>query len=290
MSISWDDYRMFIVLVENKTLYNSAKKLQINHTTILRRMKSLEEKLKTRLFERTKNGYILTVAGEELYKDIKGLDEKLETAQRKILGQDVEPKGNIRVAASDTLGFMVLPDLIAKFQKNHPQITIELIISPQFYDLSRREADVAIRVSNNPSLHLFGRKIANLEMAVMSAKKVFSKKISFDEIKEQGNWIVGCEQLLNHSSNNWLMSNIKKEQFIAGANQMMGIARLVESGVGYGVMPAYLAKIIPNLVIVKTLAELNSALWILTHEDLKNNARIKILMEFLYKELGKLIS
>lgn len=290
MNNSWDDYKIFLAVVENKNFSNAAKKLHVNHTTVFRRINALEDNLKTKLFEKTPQGNVLTIAGAQLYDDIKGLNEKIEIAGRKILGQDIKLKGSIKLATSDTLGFTVLPELIKEFNKIHPEIFIDLIISPQAYDLSRREADIALRVTENPPQYLVGRNLGKIKAVVAYSKKnAPKKKKSLEQILSHDNWIIGSEQLNSHKNNRWLLQNCTSQKFVAAANHMIGIAKLVQSGVGYGIIPNYLTKILPNLVGLHRIEELDISLWILTHEDLRNNARIKVLMDFLAKKIKKII-
>lgn len=289
--ISWDDYRIFLQVANSGSLYGASKQLSLNHSTIFRRIKVLEESLKTRLFERLPSGYVLTAAGEQLFTEIKGLNEKIDLATNQILGRDISLRGNIRLAVSDTLGFSVLPDLIQKFHQKHPEILVELIISTQMYDLSKRQADIALRVTNDPPQHLFGKKIGDIKVGILSAKKSakIAKKKTLEELLEQEKWVLGCEELANQKNTSWLMKKCPSRNFVAAANHMMAIASIVKSGIGFGVIPIYLAKIFPTLVVHHRVPELDSEMWILTHYDMRQNAKIKVLMQFLNEEIKTIL-
>jgi DNA-binding transcriptional LysR family regulator len=288
MKTSWDDYRMFLYVAESGSLYAASKRLKVNHTTVFRRINALEDKLKTKLFERNNNGYILTNSGVQLFEELKEFDEKINNASLKIIGRDISLRGKVKLAASDTLGFLVLPKLLKKFNQLYPEIFVELIISPQVYDLSKREADIALRVSKNPSQYLFGKLVGKVDIGVFSGKKYKAKK-TLDESFEKDSWVVGVEQLENHDHNRWLLQKSTGKNFISGGNHMIAIASLVQSNLGLGVIPIYLSKILPNLKLLHKVSELESKLWILTHQDLKNNCKVRALMDFLSKELKEVI-
>jgi len=290
MQNSWDDYKFFIEIAKQKSLIKASKKLGVNHSTAFRRINNLEEKLKTKLFDRT-NNYNLTLAGEQLMSEIKDLDEKIESANRKILGQDISLKGTIKLACSDTLGYLVIPQLISKFRNLHPEIVIDLIISPQIHDLSKREADIALRISNNPDEILVGKKICNIEVGIVGSSNLTTKtnRNNFDELFNNYNWISGASEISNQRNVLWMNKRIPQKNIVARANQMIAITKLIQEEVGFGIIPVYLTKILNNLKLLSTIPELETHLWILTHQDLRNNLRIKVLMEFLTIEIRKIL-
>jgi DNA-binding transcriptional LysR family regulator len=288
MQNSWDDYQAFLAVAKRGSLLQASKLLAVNHTTIFRRINALEDKLKTKLFNRLTNGYELTDSGRQLYEEINIFDEKINETTLKIVGRDVNLKGKIRLAASDTIGFFVLPKILNKFALAYPEICVELIISAQTYDLSKREADLALRVSKNPSPFLFGKMIGKMPIGVLASRK-YRKKISLQKMLEKEDWIIGAEQLENHPANNWLLQKCTSKKFIIAANYITAIANLVQHSKALAVLPSYLTRILPNLKLLHEIDELESKLWILTHQDLKNNARIKLLMNFLYDNLKEII-
>jgi len=187
------------------------------------------------------------------------------------------------------LGFLVLPQLIEKFKRSHPDIIVELIISPQIYDLSKREADIALRVTKSPPEHLFGRNLGSIEVAVTGAKSVINHEKSLNDLLKEENWVGGAEYLSNQKNILWINKRVRPEQISARANQMIAVAKLVQTGIGYGVIPVYLSKILEDLQVIYPLKELDTNLWILTHQDLKSNAKIRVLMDFLTKEIKQIL-
>ncbi len=155
----WDDLRYFLSVGRQGSLSAASKQLNVNHSTVLRRIASLEHKLGVRLFERHPTGYVMTLAGEELRARLANVADQIESAQRQLSGRDIALSGSIRITTTDTLAHGLLTPYFAKFRRVQPGIQLQLTMSNAFFSLSKREADVAIRPSNTPPENLIGRRV-----------------------------------------------------------------------------------------------------------------------------------
>src|SRR3954468_16067400 len=139
-----DDLRLLAALAEGGTLSAAAKLLRVNHASAWRRLGMLEGRLGVRLFERERAGYVPTPAGEAAVQSAQRVLGELAELERLLVGQDVRPRGVVRLTTTDTLSDLITP-ILAELRSTHPGIVVELITSNVFFTLTRRDADIALR-------------------------------------------------------------------------------------------------------------------------------------------------
>lgn len=284
-AMNWDDLRVFAVIAESGSLQGAARTLGVNHSTVFRRLNRFEKDIGVRLFERMPTGYVLTQAGEELGSYAARISAEMDAMQLKIAGRDFQPRGTIRLTAPDNIAFRYLPDHLEAFRKLYPDISLEFVVGGQSLDLTRREADIALRATTKPSEHLVGRKVCSLTWSFYAAKKYLKEN---DRPARQ-------EELVNHRliAGDGPMLRLPAMRFVdqnwstsvvARCNTLNAMASLAIAGYGIAALPSDQDK--PGL---KQLFELEprivSDLWILTHPELRHTERIKLLMTHLLTAL-----
>lgn len=148
--IDWDDLRYVLAVAEHGSVAAGARALGVNHTTVLRRINALEAAQAVRLFERLPTGYALTAGGEELLAAARQMGEVVTALERRLAGQDLRLEGSLRATTIDTLMVSVLPTILAAFRAAHPGVQIEISVSNTIANLTKRDADVAIRPTDDP--------------------------------------------------------------------------------------------------------------------------------------------
>lgn len=169
-TLDWDDLRFAHAVASAGSLAAGARQLGVNHTTVMRRIASLESRLGVRLFERLPSGYALTPRGEELVEAARAIGETVVALERRLQGADLAVSGPVRITTTDTLMASLLPAIVLGLKATHPALQIEITCTNQFLNLSKREADVAIRPADDPPPGLFGRRIASVGFAVYGAR------------------------------------------------------------------------------------------------------------------------
>ena len=282
---NWDDLRYFQAVAEAGSLNGACKKLGVNHSTVFRRVKGLEGKLGVRLFERRDARYILTGAGEALLGRTGQVASAIDEVDRLIVGGDQALEGTIRITAPDGFAYYYLPPLIAEFGALYPGIEIQLLASSDDLNLSRLEADIALRVTSNPPEHLVGRKLWSMPWNLYGSPQFFSSSIGRFGIKQLASYpLLGPERnLLRLKPMQWLEKHVDKLNISARANTLMGMAALARSGIGLALLPADVAEGLQELG--PTERRFESGIWLLTHPDLRSNARVRTFMQFLTERL-----
>ena len=158
MNNNWDQLRYFLTLARDKTLSRAGNSLQVSHSTVFRKIKTMEDDLGVTLFENTSAGYSLTEAGLNLLEEISEVGEVIESSLRRLNGLDQRIQGSIVLATTESIAGKLLPPSFKKFQEQYPEIKLEIRVGHETLNLSKREADIAIRHSRSPPSNLVNRK------------------------------------------------------------------------------------------------------------------------------------
>lgn len=271
---------------EAGTLLGGARRLGIDHSTAFRRLNALEKELGVRLFERARDGYAPTPAGEAMIAAAARVDEEIVGLERRLAGADLRPSGVVRVTTTDT-GVDLLTPLFAAFRAAHPQIALEVAIANAFFTLSRRDADVAIRPSVDVPEDVIAHRIAGVATALYGAPAYLAAHARVPLAEHA--WIGPDDSLSHLGSARWLRENVAPERVAYRANSLVALQAAVRTGLGVAPLPCYLGDPDPQLVRVKgPVAAMATTLWVLIHPDLRRTARIRAFVDFMVPALQRL--
>jgi DNA-binding transcriptional LysR family regulator len=282
--LAWDDLLYVLAVGRAGSLSGAARSLRVNHATVYRRIGRIEEQLAVRLFHRQRDGYAPTPAGEAIIALSEEMDERVVELERRLAGEDLRPSGSIRVTTPETLIGTLMP-MLARFRREYPEIDVELATGNQMLNLSRRDADVAIRPTMRPDLMLVGRKLAVLAFAVYGSRE-YVASIGGPDLARARRW-VGFDEALSHlSAYSWLRENVAAETIGFRSTSFLAIVEAVAQGFGMGVLPCYLAEGRAELVrCSEPLTSVATDLWLLVHDDIRHAARIRAFVDFIVPEI-----
>ena len=280
--LGWDDLRTVLAVVRAGGLTGAARDLAVNHSTVFRRLGALEADLGTLLFDRAPGGYRPTEAGARLVLAAERMEAEALAADRDVTGRDTRLAGRLRVTSSETLAFRLLPAELARFRDRHPGILVELLIDNRQLDLSRREADVALRATRPVQGDLWGRKLADMRWAPYAAAGLVERHGmpgGLDGLARLP--VIGWgETALPVKAAEWLAETVPDEAVVFRSSSLINQMRCALAGMGVAVLPRYLADPEPGLVrLLPDVPELTRELWLITHQDLKATARVRAFME-----------
>jgi DNA-binding transcriptional LysR family regulator len=284
--MEWNDLMVILAVCRAGSLSGAARALGQNHSTIFRKINTIEEKTGVRFFERLPEGYKMTDAGMTAMRYAERIESEVHALGREVLGQDMRLQGKIRVTAPEGMTVQVLPKLFVDFCRQHPEVSIEIAGGSTAVDLTRREADIAIRATSKPPDTSLGRKVCDFRFAIYASPQYLkdNRKVSLQEL----NW---C---FIQGSDEWLVPLLwkKKEQIkqrtVFDSSLSMAVLNAAAEGMGVTMMPCYLGDADDRLVRATNVLEpLTLELWILTHPDLRHTARVKALMAVLYDALTR---
>lgn len=283
--LAWDDLRLILAVFREGTLSGAARKLGVTHSTVFRQLGAVEKTMGVRLFERFRDGYAPTPAGEVAAASAVRLEGEVLTLERKLFGHDLRPSGTIRIATTDTLTPILMRHLPA-MRAMHPEIHLEITISNAMANLTRREAEIAIRATPEPSEILVGRRVADIAHAVYGSRAYLSRR----EAREPSShvWIGLDDVLADTVIGRWMNENMRAAHIACRVDALPALREAAVAGLGLALLPCYVGDLASGLgrVTPKALAEPRSALWLLTHGDLRRTARVRATLDFLAAALG----
>jgi len=278
----WNDLRSFLAIAREGSLQGAARALGVNHSTVFRRLNALEARLGVRLFDRSPRGYGLTAAGEQMVRSAERVEDEILGLERRLLGGDVRLAGSLRVTTTDTLVHGVLGPHLRAFQAAYPGIELELITGNAFFDLSKREADVALRPSRHPGDAMVGRRLAALAVALYAARDYLAARgrpASPDELADHA-LITGDVSLAHLPATRWLARHVPTAGSVLRCNSWLSQLAAARAGLGLAALPCFLGDRAPELVrVLPPDPALAGELWLLTHPDLRRTARVRAFME-----------
>ncbi|MEN0064660.1 MAG: LysR family transcriptional regulator [Myxococcota bacterium] len=269
--MDWDDVRHFLALARTGSVRAAGMQLGVSHSTVLRRVESLEEALSVRLFDRHRQGYSLTEAGTDMLPAAESVEHEMMSMERDLLGRDARLAGPVTVTCCDDwVANLLLRDLRGLCAE-HPDIELCFVTDGRLFDLSKREADLAVRViglDGGPPEHLIGVKLAPLIMAnyvAADAREVQPKRwVAFDDRKQ-------AFAMAKASS----YPDLPLWGSFASLRLMV---QAIRQGFGLGKLPVYVGDQEPGLVrAAKPDLQHLATVWLLSHPDLRTNARIRAL-------------
>jgi DNA-binding transcriptional LysR family regulator len=288
--LSWDDFRLIKAVSERRSLPAAAAGLGLNHSTVFRRLGQIEDAVGTRLFERHRSGYVATPAGEEMARLAERFDSDISAFALKLAGQEIKPAGELRVTTNDTLLVDLLTPVFGGFLAQCPDIRLEVLLSNQALNLSKRDADVAIRATDHPPETLVGRKAARIAWALYGLAADFPEGGSEPiEALWQRSWVSLGESFGALKAVRYLAQHVAPERIVYRVNTVLGLAEAVEAGIGIGFLPCFIADRKPALTrLAPPDPGFSADLWLLTHPDLRHSPRVRLFLDYMAAELGRM--
>jgi DNA-binding transcriptional LysR family regulator len=288
-NLAWDDLRLIKSIAEVRSLPAAADLLGVNHSTVFRRLGQLEEALDTKLFERHRTGYTLTAVGEEMVELAQKVDDEITAFTRKLAGREITPAGELRVTTNDSLLIHLLTPLFAHFHRQCHDVRLDVVLANQELNLSKRDADVAIRATDSPPENLVGRRVATIAWALYASAAAFPEPeaIAPENLYEQ-DWVSLGDNFATFKAVKFVQEHVAPERVGYKVNTVLGMAEAIEQGLGIGHLPCFIGDARPGLVRLGAPdPEFATGLWLLTHPDLRHSPRVRVFLDFLAAEIGK---
>jgi DNA-binding transcriptional LysR family regulator len=279
-TLAWDDFRLIDAIAATRNLPAAAAWLGIDHSTVFRRLKQVEALLGTPLFERHRAGYTLTSAGEEIAALAARVDEDITTVTRRLAGQVPAPSGEVRLATSDSILSDLLMPMLARLRQANPAIRLDVVTGNAALNLSRRDADVAVRATDAPPDTLVGRRAARIAWALYGA--------AGQERGHAPDWVCLGDNLSGLRVVREAQAMVPVERLVGRFDTVLGLAHAVAAGLGIGHLPCFLGDAWAGLERLATPEEAYATdLWLLTHPDLRNTPRIRAVLDSLAESIAE---
>ncbi len=275
--MNWDDARYFLAVCRSGSVSAAGKALGVNHTTVSRRIAAFEADLATRLFDRHRDGYVMTQAAENMYDSALRMEEYAQSIDRMIYGRDAELRGPLTLTAPYDLTNRLLVDALPDFQKRYPSIDLELLTTTGLVDLAAREADLAIRLTAKPPEYLVGRKLMPLRHGVYATRNYLRRLNDTPAvILFRG----------DKTMPEWVRKHFPRARVALRTDNLMTMISAAKAGIGLARMPCFEADSHRKLLRLDLdLTPSDWGIWILSHVDLRSTARVRVAREYMTETL-----
>jgi len=287
--LDWNDLRYLLAVARAGSTLAAAKALGTSQSTVHRRLTELEERLGRPLVKRHATGYRLTEHGEHLLPYAERVEEAMAAFERQSLASDKDLSGTVRVTCSSTLAHRLANSpLIDTFHARYPGLRVELVITDRLLDLSKGEADIAIRLGEPQDGALIGRKIAKVPWAVYASHSYVERhgRPECPQDIEHHVVIAYDGEIADYTAARWLRSVAPHARVAARCENWPGYIFAVKSGAGLGPLPVHHGDRERELIrLFDTDPELVSYFWLLMHPDMRRTPRVRAFFDFVIAEL-----
>jgi DNA-binding transcriptional LysR family regulator len=287
MSLDWDWLQSFLAVARAGKLTTAARQLQLDHSTLSRRLGALERELHAKLFERSVSGYALTQQGEQLLKHAELIESTVLTIQSDVANTSSRVSGVVRIGAPDGFGTAFLAPRLGRLSALHPDLEIQLVATPRSFSLSKREADIAIGLSCPEQGRLHARHLADYELGVYASKARldFWSGVKVPEDLSRHVFVSYIDELIFAPELDYVPLISKDIVPKFKSSSLIAQQQAVAAGTGFGVLPCFLGDTDPRLM--RVLAEdiaLVRTLWMIVHSDTRDLARVRVTTDFIASE------
>jgi DNA-binding transcriptional LysR family regulator len=289
----WNDLKAFLAVARGGSTLAGAKTLGVNQTTVARRIESLENDLKLKLFERGQTGSRLTEVGQMLVTEAEKVEQAAIRFGNYAAGQLRGVGGSLRMTTNELVAnTMVIPALVA-FRQAQPEIQVDLVITDRSLDLENGEADLAIRTARSlTASDLVARKICDHNMALYCSRDYAARRGSpatLDELKDHDLIDVSME-MGEIPAATWMFRHSGGKEPVTRSNSMASLVHAVKAGLGIGALPTTIGDTDPGLIRCSDeIEEARATSWIVTRRELKDTPRVRAFIDFMAPYLAQQI-
>ena len=281
----WNDLKFFLAVARHGSTIAAGKALRTSQSTVQRRLGELETRIGRELAARQTTGYRLTPFGEKLLPLAERVEAAINDFEQCVTGEVREEAGVIRMTCPEPIVPRLLP-VIEQFHARHPRLRVEFVTSDRYLDLTKGEADVALR-SGDTEDELVGRKIADSIWAVYASRSYVEQHGKPERPEDlDRHRVVGLDEAMSrHRLVGWLNSVAPNATVTARNNSILGLMQAVKSGLGVSALPVSMAEQQEELVrLFGPVPELSRSWRLLTHPDLRRTKRISLFFDFIVEQ------
>ena len=282
-NFDWDDVRIFLSIVEHGSLSSAAEALDINQSTVSRRISSLEDKLEVSLFERNRGSrWAVTAAGEQMLDAAELMNDSANMIVREVVRNSTELRGHVSVTFSDIGARYLAVPALAALARTWPELQLTMNVSNDLLDLSSREADVALRIADTVPGDMLATRICSVSIGVYGTRYWYDRFVAGERKLPMITWIKDGDfgGLVGNLQTDW---DVKYR-----SNNTQAMLEFARAGLGVAPLSCYEAGDIPQLVRFEMFPLIEGpGLWVLSHSDLRTTARVRLVRDALVEELMK---
>ncbi len=287
--MNWDDARIFLAVARAGQILGAARRLDLNHATVSRRVAALETALGAKLFRRLTTGSELTPAGERFVELAERMEADMIAARAMIAGEDGEVSGTVRIGAPDGFGIAFLAPRLGALAEQHRGLKIQLVPVPRSFSLSRREADIAITTERPAEGRLVAQKLVDYSLGLFASRDYAAAHGLPQKAAELADHrLVGyVPDLVASPSLDYAHEFQDDWQAAFEISSALGQVEAVRAGAGIGILHAFIARSFADLVAVPAGTPIRRAYWLVYHESVRPLRRVQAVAEHITRAVER---
>jgi DNA-binding transcriptional LysR family regulator len=282
----WDDIRFFLAICREGSLSAAARCLGVDHSTVGRRLVAFERQLGAKLANRTPEGLLLTATGREILADCENMEAAAFALQRRAAGQDRHTAGLLSVATTESLAFQLVVPALSELRSTHPELQINLLVDFHSLDLSRRQADLAVRPPQPTEAHLVCRKLGAYGFALYASRPYLAKRGTPHRGEGlHGHSLITYLDRVSGPGSPFLGETFDQKDVVFKSNSTFAQLAAVANGLGMADLPCCIAD--AHGEVQRVWPEEQSTpypIWLITHEDLRRATKIRLVSSAIVRQ------
>lgn len=276
---NWDDIRYALAVRKYGSLNAAAGALGVTHATVLRRVAALEERFGCVIFQKNRSGYSALPEASTILSAMESVEDAVLSVERAIVGANRSPVGHVRIASTDSLCQLVLPQILNEISQMYPGLELTLLSGNSHHDLSRLTADIAVRPSIKLEEGLVGERAGTLSFGV------------FDNGSPNRKWM-RLDGALNRSlPAKWLAKHVSADEMTNGADSFLVLQQMAAAGVGKAFLPSFIGNADPRLHLSMDIClEIEVPLWVTTLDEIAQTPRFSVVKRALIERLSNALA
>ena len=282
MDYNWNDLRIFLAAARSGSLSAASRILECNQPTVSRRISALEQAIGLRLFQRHAHGLTLTEDGQRILRVAVAMDAAAAALQRHTDTTSMV-NGTVRIAAPEGLGLQLLAPALNKLLHEYPELTLILESASSSADLTRGEADIAVRLYRPDAPDLVVRRVRNMAFGLYASPPYLSQygtPTTADALLSH-RFIDYGELLSDQSESRWLQSLAPSARYVLRSDSIVTRINAAQAGTGIAVLPHVLTRNTELVQILADHAPPDRTIWLVVHQDLRDAPRMRVVLDFL---------
>lgn len=277
--LDWGHLRFFLELVRTGSHARAAKRMGVDRNTVARRVAALEAELGLALFERGPQGWSQTPAGQELAELAGRVEEDVLALARHVDARDPALRGTARLTTVPHLATHLIPPALPALRRRHPELVLEVVADARAFDLSRREADLAMRLGRPRDSGLVTRRLSQLAYAFYAAAT--TEAGGRGAVDFRADLFLGGEGGASEPQERWLDELAPERRVVYRCNSTTSLLAGARQGLGVVLLPCYIGDADPALRRLDGPAPAPHEIWLLVHGDLRRTPRIRAVIDWL---------
>lgn len=287
--MDWDHLRFFLALAKDHRLVVAARSLQVNHTTIARRISALEQEMGTQLFTRSNSGYELTEAGVQLQDIAKQVEKQIGNIKNQVNQVSQEITGVVRIGTTEGFGTVVIAPILNALGKQYPKLIIDLLALPRMVNLSRREADIVITLQRPTRGPYLVTKLQDYSLHLYASPEYLANNpaIHTRADLDKQTFISYIDDLLFSKELSYLDDICRPQRIAFRSTSIQAQLQAALSGLGIAILPSFMAEPVSGLApVLKEEIEIIRSFWMIMPNEYRKIDRMNLVWDHIKKHGG----